>query len=221
PPSCRRARRAPMADAIWDDFRGASASGDATPPTLRSPSWRVGGKVGMGKKFYEGIEALKKVIGRNTKGGGAGKNEYKGVWMKRGGVLTYWPGTGTVSVQGQWPDKEKLEASLDDGEGATFEPATRPANAPRKKVFVVYGHDTTARTQLDAMLRRWGLDPVILDDLPSKGQTIIEKLEDYTEDVGFGVVLATPDDLGYPKDHEDKKRIGPDRTWCSNWECCL
>lgn len=55
------------------------------------------------------------------------------------------------------------------------------------------------------MLRRWGFDPVILDELPSKGQTIIEKLEDYTEDVGFGVVLATPDDFGYPKDHEDQK----------------
>ena len=29
------------------------------------------------------------------------------------------------------------------------------------------------------MLRRWGLKPVILDQLPSRGQTIIEKLENY------------------------------------------
>lgn len=55
------------------------------------------------------------------------------------------------------------------------------------------------------MLRRWGLEPVILDQLPSKGQTIIEKLEDFTEDVGFGVVLATPDDIGFPMAHEDQK----------------
>jgi predicted nucleotide-binding protein len=55
------------------------------------------------------------------------------------------------------------------------------------------------------MLRRWGLEPLILDQLPSRGLNIIEKLEDYTEDVGSGVVLATPDDLGCPKDREDQK----------------
>ena len=46
------------------------------------------------------------------------------------------------------------------------------------------------------MLRRWGLEPVILDQLPSQGQTIIEKLEHYQADVSFAVVLATPDDEG-------------------------
>lgn len=65
------------------------------------------------------------------------------------------------------------------------------------KVFVVYGHDTIARTQLEAMLRRWDLEPIILDQLPSSGNTIIEKLEEYTQKVNFGIVLATPDDKGY------------------------
>ncbi|HFR4805042.1 TPA: TIR domain-containing protein, partial [Legionella pneumophila] len=74
-----------------------------------------------------------------------------------------------------------------------------------RKIFVVYGHDENARSQLDAMLRRWGLEPLILDQLPSKGQTIIEKLEDYTNDIGFGVVLATPDDEGHRKDRADEK----------------
>ena len=60
---------------------------------------------------------------------------------------------------------------------------------------------------IDALKRliEQSLEPVILDELPSKGQTIIEKLEGYTEDIGFGVVLATPDDLGYRKDHENEK----------------
>lgn len=121
--------------------------------------------------------------------------------------MSYWPNTSTVTIQGKSPGREDLEALFDGGAAA---PAAAPAATaapagPSKKVFVVYGHDEAARTQLDAMLRRWGLEPIILDQLPSKGQTIIEKLEDYTEDVGFGVVLATPDDLGYPKDHEDQK----------------
>lgn len=68
-----------------------------------------------------------------------------------------------------------------------------------RKVFVVYGHDDIARTQLEAMLRRWDLDPIILDQQASGGQTIIEKLEEYGSDVGYAIVLATPDDDGKAK----------------------
>ncbi len=65
-----------------------------------------------------------------------------------------------------------------------------------KKVFVVYGHDDVARTQLEAMLRRWNLEPIILDQVASGGKTIIEKLEEYSSDVNYAIVLATPDDEG-------------------------
>ncbi|NTW49570.1 MAG: hypothetical protein HGB19_07580 [Chlorobiales bacterium] len=72
-------------------------------------------------------------------------------------------------------------------------------------MFVVYGHDETSRNHLEAMLRRWNLDPLILDQLPSEGQTIIEKLEKYTAEVKFAVVLATPDDQGHRADRDDEK----------------
>ena len=73
-------------------------------------------------------------------------------------------------------------------------------------MFVVYGHDLNARTQLEAMLRRWDLEPLIIDQLVSSGQTIIEKLEEYTDQVNFGIVLATPDDIGYAKAKEENKK---------------
>lgn len=76
----------------------------------------------------------------------------------------------------------------------------------KKKVFVVYGHDNNARTQLEAMLRRWDLEPLILDQLVSSGQTIIEKLEEYISQVNFAIILATPDDIGYAKNDEDNKK---------------
>ena len=75
-------------------------------------------------------------------------------------------------------------------------------SANNKKVFVVYGHDDIARTQLEAMLRRWDLDPIILDQQASSGQTIIEKLEEYGADVGYAIILATPDDEGKAKTEE-------------------
>src|SRR5262249_8121555 len=79
------------------------------------------------------------------------------------------------------------------------------ATTVSRKVFVVYGHDTKARTELEAMLRRWGLDPLILDQLTSGGQTIIEKLEKARGEANFAVVLATTDDEGQRRDHPEEK----------------
>lgn len=45
-------------------------------------------------------------------------------------------------------------------------------------------------------LERLGLEPVILHEQPNRGQTLIEKI-DRESDVGFAVVLLSPDDRGY------------------------
>jgi predicted nucleotide-binding protein len=101
---------------------------------------------------------------------------------------------GTFSVQGS--NSGEVEKAL----GATPAVAA-PTGARPTRVFVVYGHDQAARTQLEAMLRRWGLDPLILDQLPSEGQTIIEKLVSYTSGAEFAVVLSTADDEGHRAGH--------------------
>jgi predicted nucleotide-binding protein len=46
---------------------------------------------------------------------------------------------------------------------------------------------------------------LLLDQLPSEGQTIIEKLEKYQDQSHFAVVLATPDDEGHPTAKPDEK----------------
>jgi predicted nucleotide-binding protein len=111
--------------------------------------------------------------------------------------------TGNVNVQGRNQAEAKLALGIDDGETAVAISRTGRGGL-NNKVFVVYGHETGARTQLEAMLRRWGLEPLILDQLPSEGQTIIEKLESYTTSVNFAVVLATPDDQGHRSGHSDE-----------------
>lgn len=110
---------------------------------------------------------------------------------------------GTVTPQGQHIDQVKALLGLAAPHG-TATPASATV-AVRKKVFVVYGHDPESRSELEAMLRRWDLDPLILDQLPSEGQTIIEKLEKHTSEATFAVILATPDDIGYRVGHEDEK----------------
>lgn len=122
----------------------------------------------------------------------------------KGGAIVSVYDKGTFLVQGT--TKDAIEALLSSV--GTSAAVPRPPPLVSRKVFVVYGHDITARTQLEAMLRRWDLDPLILDQLPSEGQTIIEKLERYTGgEVRFAVVLATPDDIGYAKAKEDEKKF--------------
>ncbi len=121
----------------------------------------------------------------------------KGTVVKliNGCIVNCWD-TGKVNCQGK--NTKEVEEIINGGKGNQ--------KADNKKVFVVYGHDTNARTQLEAMLRRWDLEPLILDQLVSSGQTIIEKLEEYTSQVDFGIVLATPDDIGYAKGNEMNKK---------------
>ncbi|MGG1168701.1 TIR domain-containing protein [Bacillus mycoides] len=72
----------------------------------------------------------------------------------------------------------------------------------RTKVFIVHGHDDLAKTQVSELIRRLGLTPVILHQQANEGKTIIEKIESYSN-VGFGVVLYTPCDVG-SKEGEEK-----------------
>ena len=76
------------------------------------------------------------------------------------------------------------------------------------KVFIVYGHDEKAKNELAQMISDWGLKPLMIDNLPTGGRTIIEQLEHYIPKCNFGIVLATPDDIGYTegKPKEAKKR---------------
>lgn len=66
------------------------------------------------------------------------------------------------------------------------------------KVFIVHGHDDFAKTEVEAFIRRIGLEPIIIHQQANRGQTIIEKIEAHS-DVKFGIVLYTPCDLGAAK----------------------
>lgn len=74
-------------------------------------------------------------------------------------------------------------------------PGERDGSVSSNQVFVVHGRDQGALAQVKLVLTRLGLEPVVLQDLPDQGRTIIEKFEDYAN-VGFAVVVCTPDDDG-------------------------
>jgi predicted nucleotide-binding protein len=70
-----------------------------------------------------------------------------------------------------------------------------PGKSASSSVFVVHGRDNEAKLEVARVLEKVGLQAVVLHEQPSRGKTIIEKIEHYS-DVGFAVVLLTPDDVG-------------------------
>ena len=67
-----------------------------------------------------------------------------------------------------------------------------------RKIFIVHGHDDGARETVARFLERIGLEAIILHEQANQGRTIIEKVV-ANGDVGFAVVLLTPDDEGCAK----------------------
>lgn len=73
------------------------------------------------------------------------------------------------------------------------------------KVFIVHGHDGEARETVARFLEKMGFQAIILHEQANQGRTVIEKVE-ANGDVGFAVVLLTPDDVGSAKGGELEPR---------------
>jgi len=125
--------------------------------------------------------------------------------LSNGAVVSLYQ-TGTILVQGVPQAKLEVEAVINERLGIA--PTQRPLAAvpvePAKKIFIVHGHDHAAKEQLELILHKLGLpDHFILQNTGGTGLTIIEELE---REIGqgqtatrFGIVLLTPDDMGYSK----------------------
>lgn len=132
-----------------------------------------------------------------------------------GAIVNWYTSTGKVQIQGKKAVKDRLEdawrtyngqpsvkSSTPESEAPAPHAPANPAIA-NKKVFVVHGHDTTSREQLELVLHKLGLDPFVLANTGGGGLTIIEALEaeigTNNNQARFGIVLMTPDDMGYSK----------------------
>ncbi len=68
-----------------------------------------------------------------------------------------------------------------------------------KKVFIIHGHDKTAKQTVARFVEHLGLTPVILHEQANRGRTLMEKVIDHSSDVHFAIALLTPDDVGHSK----------------------
>ena len=179
---------------------------------------------------FQELESL--IAGLGYTGTWADVDNGKQFRCEDGAILNWFISTGTLQYQGPREVRDRLRdaisGALSDGAPAPIPSASRPAGpqtavvastrtspqavdeAASEKVFVVHGHDNAAREQLELVLHRLGLDPFILANTGGGGLTIIEALE---KEIGpdtnrerFGIVLLTPDDMGF------KKEDGPEKA---------
>ena len=71
-----------------------------------------------------------------------------------------------------------------------------PVARNKRKVFIVHGRDDAAKQEVARFISDVGLIPIILHEQANAGMTIIEKIEHYTNDADFALVLYTPCDRG-------------------------
>lgn len=140
-----------------------------------------------------------------------------GIWKlrcrDRSGLL--WSETqGTVWFDGPPIQKDALAQKV---EAAMSDSVVAEAPAHGASIFVVHGRDVESRDQLELVLRRLGLEPFVLQVTGGGGDTLIEALEHQIGKAAhssFGIVLATPDDLGYMPEGREARNAASTALGC-------
>ncbi len=106
------------------------------------------------------------------------------------------PSPGIVSVPAPVSmDPSLLRVSTENKTGShEIEMSMMTRN--KRKVFIVHGRDNEAKQEVARFVSDLGLQPIILHEQASSGMTIIEKIERYTNEADFALVLYTACDQG-------------------------
>lgn len=62
-------------------------------------------------------------------------------------------------------------------------------------MFIVHGHDRAPKAEVARFIEKLGFQAIILHERPNKGRTIITKFREEAADVGFAIILMTPDEI--------------------------
>lgn len=103
------------------------------------------------------------------------------------------------------PTFEELLSDLDEDDENTPKNDSKINN---NKVFIVHGHNGELKYKTAELLRKLGIEPIILHDQPNSCRTIIEKTEDFGSEASAAIILFTPDDIGKAVSENETKTRG-------------
>ena len=90
-----------------------------------------------------------------------------------------------------------------------LQPAQYTVPRNKRKVFIVHGRDNEAKLEVSRYIESLGLEAIILHEQASLGMTIIEKIEHYSNDADFAIILYNACDKGrgvHESNREPKNR---------------
>ena len=76
----------------------------------------------------------------------------------------------------------------------------------KSRIFIVHGHDETSKIKTARFVEKLGFEAIILHEQASSSATIIEKIEANCN-VGFGIILYTPCDIGGKNTSDPKLKL--------------
>lgn len=126
-------------------------------------------------------------------------------------VIMYISPEDTVSIDTHMTDITKqvfndAKEKIDAGKTQVKSVKTKEvAKHDKTKVFIVHGHDETAKLDTARFVEKLGFESIIIHEQVNSGKTIIEKIEEYSN-VDFGIVLYTPCDVGSKNGEELQAR---------------
>jgi predicted nucleotide-binding protein len=99
--------------------------------------------------------------------------------------------------------KEELEAHahMPQPDATVQAPASNS-----RKVFLVHGRDNEAKNEVARFLDKIGLEAIILHERANAGRHLLTKFQEEAGDVGFAVILITPDDACSGPDEPQRAR---------------
>jgi predicted nucleotide-binding protein len=155
-------------------------------------------------KFHGTLDELKGAVQQIARAGEWTGDEKKYEFRsKRGEILCWWPRTGSVSIQGQLQEQFKTDLARALGAAEQFQLSQKE----QRRIFIVHGSDSEALDQLQLVLYKLGLQPLVQKDVDGKGMSLLEALmTNIRSESDFAIVMLTPDDYGYRKDQSETDR---------------
>ena len=155
-------------------------------------------------KFNGSIDELKKHVDYISRQGDWSGDDTKWCFRSKiGELINWWPKTGTLQLQGQGQDKLQTDLARSFGSSEAFQRSTKG----QRRIFIVHGSDTEALDQLQLVLYKLNLQPLVQKDVDGKGSSLFQALmNNISSESDFAIVLMTPDDYGYRKEQTDTDR---------------
>lgn len=98
---------------------------------------------------------------------------------------------------------ESFNARLKNYDFSDIKQKTKKQTVKGNRIFIVHGHDDEAKTTVARTIEQLGLEAIILHEQPDEGKTIIEKLESFTADAAYAIILYTECDIGRTRGKEE------------------